>query len=210
MSAPAKFMFENDFRNDRRSRVSDADIEMAQRNGHEAGFVEGRTQALSEVQAQYSALAADLSQQVTHLLALQDQRALAIEDAAIRVAIDLARKIGGAALAERPRAALESAARDVLGHARGAPHLAVRVHETMVDEMDKLFARLCRETGFSGRVIVLGEPDIGAGEARMEWADGGVLIDQAGLEQSLHGVLAGMFSQNANPVTDAYLNEKAV
>jgi flagellar assembly protein FliH len=80
----------------------------------------------------------------------------------------------------------------------------------MVDEMDKLFARLCRETGFSGRVIVLGESDIGAGEARMEWADGGVLIDQAGLEQSLHGVLAGMFSQNANPVTDAHLNEKAV
>ncbi len=210
MSAPAKFMFENDFRNDRRSRVSDADIEMAQRNGHEAGFVEGREQALAEVQAHYAAVAAELSQQVTHLLALQDQRALALEDAAVNVAVDLARKIGGAALAERPRAALEAAARDALGHARGAPHLAVRVHEAMVDEMDKLFARLCRETGFAGRIIVLGEPDIAVGEARMEWADGGVLINQAGLEQSLHSVLAGMFGQNPNLAANTHFNEKAI
>jgi flagellar assembly protein FliH len=214
MSGPAKFMFENDFRNDRRSRISDADVLTAERNGREAGFVEGLAHASSEIQAQYAAAAAELAQQMAHLLASSDQRSLALEDAAIRIAVDLARRIAAAALAERPQAALEDAARAALGHARGAPHLAVRVHDTLVDEMDKLFARLCRETGFGGRVIVLGEPDITPGEARMEWADGGILVNQAGLDTALQQALASIFDAKAHgdshAGSHADFNEKAI
>jgi flagellar assembly protein FliH len=207
MSGPAKFMFENDFRNDRRARVSDADIVNAERTGHEAGFAQGRMQALEEIQARYAAIASELSQQMEHLLNSNDQRALAIEHAAIQVAVDLAKRIGGAALAERPRAALEQAAREALGHARGAPHLAVRVNETVVDEMDKLFAKLCRETGFGGRVIVLGEPDAAIGEARMEWADGGILINQAGLDAALQQTMSDLFGPAGYDHSSTHLHD---
>jgi flagellar assembly protein FliH len=34
-------------------------------------------------------------------------------------------------------------------------------------------------------VIILGEPDIAPGDARFDWADGGVVIDHAQLEQTI-------------------------
>jgi flagellar assembly protein FliH len=32
-------------------------------------------------------------------------------------------------------------------------------------------------SGFTGRLVVLGDPDIAIGDARLEWADGGVVRD---------------------------------
>jgi flagellar assembly protein FliH len=45
--------------------------------------------------------------------------------------------------------------------------------------------RLARERGFEGRLVVLGEPDLAPGDARMEWADGGVVRDRARIEAAV-------------------------
>ena len=84
---------------------------------------------------------------------------------------------------------LGDAARAALQHLRGVPHLVVRVHESLVDDSEALVKRLARERGFEGRLIVLGEPDLAAGDARMEWADGGVVRDRAQIEAAVLSAL---------------------
>ncbi len=50
--------------------------------------------------------------------------------------------------------------------------------------------RLAREHGFEGRLVVLGEPDMPPGDARLEWADGGVVRERARIEAALAEALA--------------------
>ena len=59
-----------------------------------------------------------------------------------------------------------------------------------IQQVDRLLARLTREAGFAGRIVVLGEPDIRPGDARIEWADGGIVIDRAALDRSIDDVIA--------------------
>jgi flagellar assembly protein FliH len=192
MATVSKFMFAADFRGDvaAKQAVSEADMAAARNEGFRAGLAEGRVQVLGEMEASTNAMAASLTHSLEILLTEMDQRAAILEDAAAGVAVTLARKIAGEALAERPLAGIESAARDCLVQARGAPHLAVRVHDTMVEQVDKLLARLTREAGFAGRIVVLGEPDVRPGDARIEWADGGILVDRAALDRSIDDVIA--------------------
>jgi flagellar assembly protein FliH len=39
-----------------------------------------------------------------------------------------------------------------------------------------------RGGGFDGRLVVLAEPEIAPGDCRIEWADGGVVLERAAIE----------------------------
>jgi flagellar assembly protein FliH len=192
MASVSKFMFAADFRGDTAAKqaVSEAGLVAARGEGLRAGVAEGRAQVLEELEASTNATVASLTQSLEILLAEMDQRTAAIEDAAAGVAVILARKLAGEALADRQLAGIEAAARDGLLQARGAPHLAIRVHDTLVEQVDRLLARLTREAGFAGRIVVLGEPDIRPRDARIEWADGGIVVDRGALDRSIDDVIA--------------------
>ena len=36
---------------------------------------------------------------------------------------------------------------------------------------------IARRYGFEGRLVILAEPDIATGDCKIEWADGGVVLD---------------------------------
>ncbi len=86
-------------------------------------------------------------------------------------------------------------------HARSAPHLAVRVNDAAVEDAEKLFGRLTRESGYAGKVIILGEPDIAPGDARLEWADGAVVIDRAALEKSISDAVSRLVGAVPDPLS---------
>jgi flagellar assembly protein FliH len=78
-----------------------------------------------------------------------------------------------------------SAARAAFQQMRGVPHLAVRVNDALVEEVDGLIQKVARECGFEGRLLVLGEPEIALGDVRFEWADGGVTRQRARIDEAL-------------------------
>jgi flagellar assembly protein FliH len=61
----------------------------------------------------------------------------------------------------------------------------VRVHDSLVEEAEALVKRLARERGYEGRLVVLGDPDMAAGDARIEWADGGIVRERARIEAAV-------------------------
>jgi flagellar assembly protein FliH len=65
------------------------------------------------------------------------------------------------------------------------------VNQALVGEVEMLIHKLARERGFEGRVIVLGEPDIALGDARLEWADGGLVRERRATEAALAQTLGG-------------------
>ena len=58
-----------------------------------------------------------------------------------------------------------------------------------------------RERGFEGRIVVLGEPDMNAHDVRIEWADGGIVRDQARIEAAAAEILASARAGRASTRT---------
>ena len=187
-----RFLFDNDFRPrpDNPVTVREAaalaeTVARAEAEGYARGLREGQAMAEQQIQARLADALTRLGLSAAGLIGQSDARDQAREDEALDFAILLARKIAGEALDAQPLAAIGDAARAALQHLRGVPHLVVRVHESLVDESEALVKRLARERGFEGRLVVLGEPDLAPGDARMEWADGGVVRDRAQIEAAV-------------------------
>ncbi|KQP96455.1 FliH/SctL family protein [Methylobacterium sp. Leaf117] len=187
-----RFLFDTDFRPrpDNPATVKEAaalaeTIARAEAEGYARGLREGQAMAEQQIQARLSDAITRLGLAAAGLIGQSDARDLSREDEAMDFAVALARKIAGEALDAQPLAAIGDAARAALQHLRGVPHLVVRVHESLVDDSEALVKRLARERGFEGRLVVLGEPDLALGDARMEWADGGVVRDRARIEAAV-------------------------
>jgi flagellar assembly protein FliH len=191
--AAKKFLFDTDFRGNGRPAVDEGALDQARAEG----FRSGQDQARRESEQQTGALLMQLVRHCERLLAQQDERIAAIEAQAAQLAITTARGLAGAALAEKPLAQLLGAARECLGHARHAPHLVIRVHESLVETVESKVAGLARETGFGGRLVVLGEPDIAIGDGKLEWADGGIAIDSSQLDAAVETAVRSVFGPAA-------------
>ena len=166
-----RFLFDTDFRprpdNPVHAQEAAAQAEAVARAEAEAyarGLRDGQALAEQQVQARLSDAVTRLGLAAAGLIGQSDARDAAREDEAMDFAIALARKIAGEALDAHPLAAIGDAARAALQH-------------------------LARERGFEGRLVVLGEPDLAPGDARMEWADGGVVRDRARIEGAVLSAL---------------------
>ncbi len=204
MSARASrpFLFDTDFGRPHGPSPADAEASAraeAERAAGEAaayarGLQDGRAEAALQEQARLADALTRVGLAAAGLLNQSDARDGEREAQALAFAEALARRIAGEALDARPLAAVEEAARSALRHLRGVPHLVLRVSEGLVDEAEALMRRLSREHGFEGRLVVLGEPDMAPGDARLEWADGGVVRERARIEAAVESALSPNFA----------------
>ncbi|HSP26825.1 MAG TPA: flagellar assembly protein FliH, partial [Saliniramus sp.] len=179
--AKKKFLFQRDFgapTGTPSPKLQEA-LADAERRGIEKGRAEGRAQAMAESDAALAATLARLADAATAMLARADEDREAFEREAIAFAMALGQKLAGDALSRFPMDAIAQVARSSFEHLRGVPHLVVRVNEDLVEKTDALMKKIARERGFEGRLVIMGEPDIAKGDARLEWADGGIVRDGA-------------------------------
>lgn len=182
-----KFLFQRDFAapaGEQTPRSREALAE-AEKRGREAGFAEGQAQARAEADAQMQQMLGRIAEDVAALLARADEDRAAFEDEAVAFATALAEKLAGDALAHYPMDAIAQLARKSFEHLRGVPHLVVRVNEALVEKTEALMQKIARERGFEGRLVIMGEPEIAPGDARLEWADGGVVREGAKIGASV-------------------------
>jgi flagellar assembly protein FliH len=195
MAARAKFLFDEDFGVPKRpDGLAEPTVALAQlreeaQRAEEAGFLrgvaEGRRQAEADEAARLASslqrLALAFAQSAEHLTGT----AARSEAEAAKLAVAVARKLAGALVAARPLVEIEALARSVIAELRSAPHAVVRVHDSLVDAVKARLDSIAAECGFSGALVVLGEPDIAIGDARLDWADGGAGRDRNELERSI-------------------------
>ncbi len=182
-----KFLFQRDFAapaGEQTPKSREALAEAEQR-GREAGFREGQEKARGEADAVMQKALARIAEDAAALLARADEDRAVFEQEALAFATALAEKLAGDALAHYPMDAIAQLARKSFEHLRGVPHLVVRVNEDLVEKTETLMKKLARERGFEGRLVIMGEPEIALGDARLEWADGGVVREGAKIGASV-------------------------
>jgi flagellar assembly protein FliH len=192
MTAPARFMFEQDFGTGNGVRPSDrAASELARKlaEAEAAGFAKGMASAEAQAKAdaeQRSAAALERIARALEALAAKLQAIEAkLETEAIEVAVAVARKLAPELIAHEPLAEISALAADCFTQLVSAPHVVVRVSDAVYATARERLDEICRARGLTGRLVVLADPEIKPGDCRIEWADGGITRDSAAAETAI-------------------------
>src|SRR5205814_4481353 len=84
-------------------------------------------------------------------------------------------------IAREPLGEITALVSDCFSHLVATPHLVVRINDSLYEAARTQIERLAARAGFEGRLVILAEPTIATGDCRIEWADGGVVLDRAAI-----------------------------
>jgi flagellar assembly protein FliH len=191
-----KFTFDLDLgrREERNATVTEtamaALLNKARAEGYNDGLAAGEQASTARSAKALAAAAEALATHVaTMSAALDDDRRTTLADAT-QLAGAIGRKLATALLAREPTAEIEALIADCLTSLDGVPHLVIRCHPALADAVRELAAARIATSGFTGRLIVLGDPETALGDGKIEWVDGGVTRNRADLEAQIDGRIA--------------------
>jgi flagellar assembly protein FliH len=168
-------------------RVSEHEdfVAAATASAREEGFMAGKSAADAEETARLASAMESVARALDELRFQLDEIHASASGEALHFAHGFARHLAGQLVDAAPMEAIEGVARRIFDDLRGQPHVAVRVGEALVEPAKAKMAAIARERGFEGRLIIMGEPEIAPGDVRIEWADGGIVRDQAAADRLL-------------------------
>lgn len=147
--------------------------DVARRQGEEAGATRGRTEAVAAFDKQVASALATIAQQTAAIA-----KGVAAEAAAAGKSVDLAlaivRKLHPALIERQGLAEIETVLGQCLESLKQEPRLVAYVHSARLDALQERLAQLSASSGFEGRVVLIGDDEMGQSDCRVEWADGGV------------------------------------
>lgn len=194
--APAKFRFDLDLghRQERNAVMTESAMAMliasARDDGRREGLAEGERAASVKAAQAIANAATKLADHTAALnAALDDNRHATLTDA-VTLAATIGRKLARHLLEREPTAEIEALLAECLTSIDSVPHLVIRCHPELADAVRDMATTRIATSGFSGRLVVLGEPDIALGDTRLEWADGGIVRDSALLEAEIDARIA--------------------
>jgi flagellar assembly protein FliH len=192
MAAPAKFLFDVDFSApDKRERAA-TPSEIAQkiaaaearayRDGYDAALHEAKVEsdrraalALEEIGIGFRGIAAGFAGIETRM-----------ETEAVDVAIAVARKLCSELTAREPLGEITALVSECFAQLVTIPHIVVRINDSLYEAAHERIEKLAKQSGFAGRLVILAEPEIAAGDCKIEWADGGVVLERAAIEAKIN------------------------
>ena len=206
MAQPAKFLFDTDFaapeKTTRERAATSAEVAQkvaaaeaaAYRNGYEAAQREAKVEAdrrvasaLEQINIQLQGISARFSGIETRM-----------ETEAVDVAVAVARKLCAALVAAEPLGEITGLVHDCFAHLVATPHLVLRINDTLYELAREKIEKLAKQSGFEGRLVILAEPEIATGDCRIEWADGGVVLERDAIDAKINELVGRYIASRKN------------
>lgn len=210
-TAPAKFRFDLDLghREERNSVLSEGAlahlIAAARNEGLQQGLADGQRSATAQAADRLAKAAEQLANHTAALNAtLDDNRHQTLAEA-VDLAAAIASKLARHLLAAQPTAEIEALITECLASLDNVPHLVIRCAPDLADAVREIAQARITTSGFSGRLVVLGDPEQALGDAKLEWVDGGIVRDRAALEAEIDDRIAAFLAaRRGHPETGAH------
>ena len=214
MAAPAKFLFDTDFAAPDKAREKPATpAEIAQKvaEAEARAYRDGYDAAQREAKAESDRRAALALEEIGVAIKGIASRFAGIETRmeteAVDVAVAVARKLCNDLIAAEPLGEITGLVSDCFSHLVSTPHLVVRIHESLYEGARERIEQLAKRSGFEGRLVILAEPEIDTGDCRIEWADGGVVLERATIEAKVNE-LVGRYMASRDPAGTAAMRTR--
>jgi flagellar assembly protein FliH len=209
MAAPAKFLFDMDFSAPDKTRERPATpseiaqkIAAAEANAYRDGYDAGQREAKAESDRRAALALEEIGIAIRTIATRFSGIESRMETEAVDVAVAVARKLCGALIASEPLGEITGLVRDCFSHLVSTPHLVVRINESLYEVARERIERMAKQSGFDGRLVILAEPEIETGDCRIEWADGGVVLERTAIEAKIDE-LVGRYMASRNEAETA-------
>ncbi len=204
-AAPQKFSFDLDLgQSGRKSRVlGELELEKmlreAEERGFSRGFAEGENTAANRSAAALATAARELADRTAAIAAQSDETQRQIMASAAELAVGVGKKMAAHLIARSPMGEIRALITECLTSLENVPHLVIRCHPDLAERVESEAKAQMQTSGFSGRLIVMGEPDIMLGDARLEWVDGGLVRDLQNISARIDERVSAFIAANSPP-----------
>jgi flagellar assembly protein FliH len=193
MAAPAKFLFDMDFSAPDKAREKPATpaeiaqkIAAAEAKAYRDGFDAAQREAKAESDRRAALALEEIGIAIKGIASRFAGIETRMETEAVDVAVAVARKLCSELIAAEPLGEITGLVSDCFSHLVSTPHLVVRINDSLYENARERIEKLSRQSGFEGRLVILAEPEIATGDCRIEWADGGVVLERAAIETKIN------------------------
>jgi flagellar assembly protein FliH len=204
MTAPAKFLFDMDFSAPDKTRERPATaaeiaqkIAAAEARAHRDGHAAGQREAKAESDRRSALALEEIGIAIQGIAARFAGIETRMETEAVDVAVAVARKLCSELIAREPLGEITGLVRDCFAQLVSTPHLVVRINDSLYEGAHEQIEKLARQSGFQGRLVILAEPEIDSGDCKIEWADGGVVLERAAIDAKINE-LVGRYMASTN------------
>lgn len=209
MGAPAKFLFDTDFAAPTATKERAAtSAEIAQRiaeaeaRAYSQGFEAAQREAKAESDRRSALAFEEIGISIRQIASSFGHIENRMETEAVDVAVAVARKLCHELMSAEPLTAVMALVSDCFRHLTSTPHLAIRINDSLYDTAKAQIEALARRSGFEGRLVILAEPDIAIADCKIEWADGGCVLERAAIETKIDE-LVGRYIATRNQAGNA-------
>jgi flagellar assembly protein FliH len=204
MAAPAKFLFDMDFSAPDRMRERPATpaeiaqkVAAAEARAYRDGYDAAQREAKAESDRRSAAALEEIGVNIRGIAQRFSGIETRMETEAVDVAVAVARKLCSTLIAAEPLSEIIGLVKDCFSHLVSTPHLVVRINESLYDAAHERIERLAKQSGFEGRLVILAEPEIATGDCKIEWADGGVVLERGAIDAKINE-LVGRYIASRN------------
>jgi len=208
MAAPAKFLFDMDFSAPDKTRERPATpAEIAQkiasaearayRDGYDTAQREAKAESDRRTALALEEIAIGIQGIATRFSGIETR----METEAVDVAVAVARKLCSELISGEPLVEISGLVSDCFSHLVSTPHLVVRINDSLYEAAHERIERLAKQSGFAGRLVILAEPEIATGDCRIEWADGGVVLERAAIEAKINELVGRYMASRGGTTT---------
>ncbi len=210
MAAPAKFLFDMDFGAPDKAREKPATpseiaqkIAAAEARAYRDGFDAGQREAKAESDRRSALALEEIGIGVRSIATGFSGIETRMETEAVDVAVAVARKLCSELIAGEPLGEIVGLVSDCFSHLVATPHLVVRINDSLYEAARERIERLAKQSGFEGRLVILAEPEIATGDCKIEWADGGVVLERAAIDGKINELVGRYIASRDQAATPA-------
>lgn len=188
MAMPQKFNFDVSFdhlgapsaRSLAERRFTRGEIEATRQSALAEGHAAGLAEAAQSAQSLTADALTRIAEGFAELLATQDTATMDAQRRALTALQTIVAKLVPGLAAKDPLAEVEAFAAKCLHEAIEEPRVVLRVAQEIYEPLRERLDALAHAAGYAGRIVLLADDAIAAGDARIEWADGGAERNLAG------------------------------
>ena len=178
-----KFMFDHSFddatvvhRSPERKPVlmKQEQIEALKKESFEVGFEAGKSAGQEEQSAHLVAVLSTVGSNITALIQNLDLLRTEQNGQTRQLVLAIVKKILPEFIARDGLLEIEALLTSTIREMAREPRLVVRIAESQFDVIDERIQVITTQLAYAGKVIVLADATVAAGDCRIEWADGGV------------------------------------
>ena len=214
MAAPAKFLFDMDFGAPDKTRERAATtaeiaqkIAAAEARAYRDGFDAAKREAKAESDRRAALALEEIGIAIQAIATRFSGIETRMETEAVDVAVAVARKLCSELISGEPLAEIIALVSDCFSHLVSTPHLVVRINEQLYEAARERIEKLAKRSGFEGRLVILAEPEIDTGDCKIEWADGGVVLERAAIEAKINELVGRYMASRGQAGTTTMRNE---